>query len=111
MIFSENEKCLCNNILSSSFFISHVIYFLKGKIVLRVSDGQLYSEDRALYILVIPKNPPFLWLHEPLLAFLDNETTIGPHQVDIRVDGLEDSVSITVLGGMTSFLLNETTLI
>ncbi|XP_061195210.1 extracellular matrix organizing protein FRAS1-like [Saccostrea echinata] len=80
-------------------FIQNVGNERKGKIKLRVTDGQLYSEERALHILVIPKNPPYLRKHESLLAFLENTTAIGPQQVDIRVDSLQNSVSITVLQG------------
>lgn len=75
---------------------------MKGKIVLRVSDGQIYSEEKALHIVVIPKHSPFLRKHESLLAFLDNETTIGPQQVDIGVDSLEETVTITLLQGKFS---------
>lgn len=75
---------------------------MTGKIVLRVSDGQIYSEEKALHIVVIPKHSPFLRKHESLLAFLDNETTIGPQQVDIGVDSLEETVTITLLQGKFS---------
>lgn len=52
--------------------------------------------------MVIPKHSPYLRKHESLLAFLNNETTIGPQQVDIGVDSLEDTVTITLLQGKYS---------
>lgn len=69
---------------------------------MRVSDGQLYSKEKALHVVVIPKHSPYLRKHESLLAFLNNETTIGPQQVDIGVDSLEDTVTITLLQGKYS---------
>lgn len=85
-------------ILIEDFYVNLII----GKIVLRVSDGQLYSEEKALHIVVIPKHSPYLRKHDSLLAFLDNETTIGPQQVDIGVDSLEETVTITLLQGKFS---------
>lgn len=79
-----------------------IVILITGKIVLRVSDGQLYSKEKELLIVVIPKHSPYLREHESLLAFLNNETTIGPTQVDIGVDSVEDTVTITLLQGKYS---------
>lgn len=66
---------------------------------MKVTDGQLSSEEKTLHIVVIPKYSPYIRKHESALAFLENETTIGPQQVDIGVDSLEETVTITVLQG------------
>ena len=72
---------------------------------MKVTDGQLSSEEKVLHIVVIPKHSPYIRKHESALAFLENETTIGPQQVDIGVDSLEETVTITVLQGKSvSFL-------
>ena len=73
--------------------------FIVGKLAVKVTDGQLSSEEKFLHIVVIPKHSPYIRKHESALAFLENETTIGPQQVDIGVDSLEETVTITVLQG------------
>ena len=79
--------------------------FIVGKLAVKVTDGQLFSEEKALHIVMIPKHSPYIRKHDSVLAFLENETTIGPQQVDIGVDSLEETVTITVLQGKSiSFL-------
>lgn len=85
--------------------VHDICCFIVGKLAVKVTDGQLSSEEKALHIVVIPKHSPFIRKHESALAFVENETTIGPQQVDIGVDSLEETVTISVLQGKSISLV------